>query len=126
MWRAPDLQSERAVSGGLLQCFVRREQMPQLGLGCSRYSLFLCTGGGQEENGKFLLAALQTSRYIMPMVSPAGCSSRVRSCIEIFPCLSCKSNPSFLVDCIKFKRMPLTHHWQLNARVPPSAPAGAG
>ena len=53
------LQSPRAVDGGLLKCFVTRER---LRMGSVRFCMYLGAQSDSPATGKFLLAALQTSR----------------------------------------------------------------
>jgi hypothetical protein len=52
------VQRGQAVTGGLQRCCVLREQAPRHGLGLARYCMYL-----GAHNEKFLLAALQTSRW---------------------------------------------------------------
>jgi len=48
------------VDGGLLKCFVTRER---LRMGSVRFCMYLGTQSDSPATAKFLLAALQTSRY---------------------------------------------------------------
>ena len=58
------VQSARAVPGNLLRCFVRREEMPKRGFGCARYCMYLDGEGPGHSPRKFLLAAMQTHRWV--------------------------------------------------------------
>jgi len=49
------------VDGGLLKCFVVREK---LRMGSVRFCMYLGTQSDSPTTAKFLLAALQTSRYL--------------------------------------------------------------
>jgi len=68
--------SGRAVPGTLLQCFVRREEMPKHGVGSARYSMYLGTGPGGPGDCKLLLSALQTTRRGITIHLDRDCTLR--------------------------------------------------